>query len=225
MPRCLAGNSVTELPPSPCRTGPPDRARPGRLREHRERCLAGALLGPWPRRARRQVTDHPVGVVGGSVTLDGADVLWWQDETGDESGQWFAAPFAGGERRPFLDGIPQGWNEGFRTGARRGGRVRQRSRRVRRLRRGRRRTGEGVAPQHRLAAGVRTGRRQLQPRRALGRRLRCCACSTARAATCCIRRSGSSTLGRGRSSAISATTARACDRRRGRRSRATGDSP
>jgi hypothetical protein len=63
--------------------------------------------------ARRQVTDHPVGVVGGSVSVDGTDVLWWQDETGDESGRWFAAPFAGGDARPYLDGIPLGWNEGF----------------------------------------------------------------------------------------------------------------
>jgi dipeptidyl aminopeptidase/acylaminoacyl peptidase len=62
---------------------------------------------------RRQVTDHPVGVVAGSVTADGADVLWWQDETGDESGRWYAMPFAGGDARPLLDGIPLGWNEGF----------------------------------------------------------------------------------------------------------------
>ena len=25
---------------------------------------------------RRQVTDHPVGVIAGSVTVDGGDVLW-----------------------------------------------------------------------------------------------------------------------------------------------------
>lgn len=62
---------------------------------------------------RRQVTDHPVGVVTGSISVDGADVLWWQDETGDESGRWYAGPFAGGEARPLLDGIPVGWNEGF----------------------------------------------------------------------------------------------------------------
>ena len=63
--------------------------------------------------ARRQVTDHPVGVTAGSVSIDGADVLWWQDESGDESGQWYAAPFGGGDPRPLLDGIPAGWNEGF----------------------------------------------------------------------------------------------------------------
>ena len=63
--------------------------------------------------ARRKVTDHPVGVITGSLSTDGAHVLWWQDETGDESGRWYSEPFAGGEADPFLDGIPAGWNEGF----------------------------------------------------------------------------------------------------------------
>jgi dipeptidyl aminopeptidase/acylaminoacyl peptidase len=62
---------------------------------------------------RRQVTDHPVGVVTGSFDVDGDHILYWQDETGDESGRWFAQPFAGGGARPYLDGVPQGWNEGF----------------------------------------------------------------------------------------------------------------
>jgi len=62
---------------------------------------------------RRQVTDHPVGVITGSFDVDGAHVLYWQDETGDESGRWFAQPFEGGEPRPFLEGVPPGWNEGF----------------------------------------------------------------------------------------------------------------
>lgn len=62
---------------------------------------------------RRQVTDHPVGVQGGTPTLDGAGVVWFQDETGDESGRWFVQPFDGGESRPFVDGLPQGWNEGM----------------------------------------------------------------------------------------------------------------
>ena len=62
---------------------------------------------------RRQVTDHPVGLLDGIPTLDGERVLWFQDETGDESGQWLAQPFHGGETRPFLDGVPHGWNEGL----------------------------------------------------------------------------------------------------------------
>lgn len=60
---------------------------------------------------RRCVTDHPVGVVDGAPTLDGEGVVYWLDQTGDESGGWFVQPFAGGEPRPFLDGAPVGWNQ------------------------------------------------------------------------------------------------------------------
>ena len=63
--------------------------------------------------SRRQVTDHPVGVLDGTPTLDGESVLWFQDETGDESGRWLVQPFHGGETRPFLDGVPHGWNDGL----------------------------------------------------------------------------------------------------------------
>jgi dienelactone hydrolase len=63
--------------------------------------------------ASRQVTDHPVGVVDGRPTLDGTGVLWFSDASGDESGQWNVAPFDGGEPRRLLDGVPDGWNEGF----------------------------------------------------------------------------------------------------------------
>ena len=63
--------------------------------------------------ARRRVTDHPVGLIDGLPTLDGEGVLWFQDETGDESGRWLIQPFHGGEVRPLLDGVPHGWNEGL----------------------------------------------------------------------------------------------------------------
>jgi dipeptidyl aminopeptidase/acylaminoacyl peptidase len=62
---------------------------------------------------RRQVTDHPVGVIDGTPTLDGEGVLWFQDETGAEDGRWLVQPFAGGESRPFLEGVPHGWSEGL----------------------------------------------------------------------------------------------------------------
>ena len=62
---------------------------------------------------RRQVTDHPVGLLDAVPTLDGEGILWFQDETGDESGQWFMQPFHGGETKPFLEGVPHGWNEGL----------------------------------------------------------------------------------------------------------------
>jgi len=66
--------------------------------------------------ARRQVTDHAVGVLDGTTTLDGERILWFQDETGDESGRWLGQPFHGGETRPFLEGVPHGWNEGLAQG-------------------------------------------------------------------------------------------------------------
>ncbi len=61
----------------------------------------------------RQVTDHPVGVTDGTPTLDGSGVLWFADETGAESGRWYVAPFTGGEARPFLQGVPDGWSDGL----------------------------------------------------------------------------------------------------------------
>ncbi|HEY3023166.1 MAG TPA: S9 family peptidase, partial [Actinomycetota bacterium] len=69
----------------------------------------------WDRASgtRRRVTDHPVGVVTGPPTIDGNGVLWFQDETGDESGRWFHQPFDGGQSRPLFDLLPAGWNEGL----------------------------------------------------------------------------------------------------------------
>jgi dipeptidyl aminopeptidase/acylaminoacyl peptidase len=61
----------------------------------------------------RQVTDHPVGLIDAVPTLDGDGVLWFQDETGDESGCWLVQPFHGGDTRPFLDGVPHGWSDGL----------------------------------------------------------------------------------------------------------------
>jgi dienelactone hydrolase len=62
---------------------------------------------------RRQVTESVVGVVDGTPTLDGEGALWFDDQTGDESGRWIVQPFAGGETREFLEGIPYGWSEGL----------------------------------------------------------------------------------------------------------------
>ncbi len=62
---------------------------------------------------RRRVTDHPVGVTAGELTPDGERVLFWQDETGSEAGQWYAEPFSGGEAVPFLTAVPTGWNQGL----------------------------------------------------------------------------------------------------------------
>jgi dipeptidyl aminopeptidase/acylaminoacyl peptidase len=62
---------------------------------------------------RRQVTDSSVGVIDGTPTIDGNGILWFEDDTGDESGRWVVQPFSGGETQPFLEGVPAGWNEGL----------------------------------------------------------------------------------------------------------------
>ena len=62
---------------------------------------------------QRQVTDHPVGVVAGAWSSDGSQICWWQDETGDESGRWYAQAFEGGEARPLFPSLDPGWNEGI----------------------------------------------------------------------------------------------------------------
>jgi pimeloyl-ACP methyl ester carboxylesterase len=72
----------------------------------------------WDRTAgtRRRVTDEPVGVTLATVDHSGERVLWFRDETGDESGAWLAAPFAGGKPDPLLPGAPVGWPEGLTVG-------------------------------------------------------------------------------------------------------------
>ncbi|HEY6677842.1 MAG TPA: S9 family peptidase, partial [Actinomycetota bacterium] len=53
----------------------------------------------WDRAAgtRRRVTDEPIGVILATVSGDGDRAVWLQDTTGDESGEWMAVPFEGGE--------------------------------------------------------------------------------------------------------------------------------
>ena len=62
---------------------------------------------------RHLVTDHPVGVTDGTMSVDGEQVVFWIDENGDESGQWWAQAFVGGGAEPFIEGVPHGWNEGM----------------------------------------------------------------------------------------------------------------
>jgi dienelactone hydrolase len=63
---------------------------------------------------RRQVTDHPVGVIHAQLTPDGSHVVWFIDENGDESGSWWIQPFEGGDSKPLLSGVPErGWNGGL----------------------------------------------------------------------------------------------------------------
>ncbi len=65
---------------------------------------------------RRKVTNEPVGLISGEIAPDGEWVVWHRDLTGDESGVWVAAPFAGGDAEPFLEGLPSGWDQGLAIG-------------------------------------------------------------------------------------------------------------
>jgi dienelactone hydrolase len=65
---------------------------------------------------RRRVTDEPIGVILATVTADGGRVAWFRDTTGDESGEWMAVPFEGGEPRPLLAGAAPGWPDGITMG-------------------------------------------------------------------------------------------------------------
>jgi dipeptidyl aminopeptidase/acylaminoacyl peptidase len=79
-------------------------------------------LHAWDRRTgrRRQVTTDPVGVLEGRPTRDGSGVVWFRDETGDETGTFVVAPFDEGvPPEPLLTGLPRGWAEGLAIGARR----------------------------------------------------------------------------------------------------------
>jgi dienelactone hydrolase len=63
--------------------------------------------------SRRRVTDHPVGVIMGAWSPDGTTICWWQDETGDESGRWYAQAVEGGDPRLLLPEIEVGWSGGI----------------------------------------------------------------------------------------------------------------
>ena len=68
---------------------------------------------------KRQVTNEPVGLIGGEVTPDGEWVVWHRDVTGDESGVWVATPFAdgtGAAAEPLVEGLPPGWDDGLSIG-------------------------------------------------------------------------------------------------------------
>ncbi len=62
---------------------------------------------------RHQVSDHPVGVTEGVPTPDGTGVVFWQEDTGDETGRYLVQPFAGGEAVPLIPDVPVGWTEGL----------------------------------------------------------------------------------------------------------------
>src|SRR5262245_3133511 len=55
-------------------------------------------LYAWDYRAdrQRQVTDRPEGTFHGALDPSGERIWWFDDEKGNEFGQWVVEPFAGG---------------------------------------------------------------------------------------------------------------------------------
>jgi dipeptidyl aminopeptidase/acylaminoacyl peptidase len=72
----------------------------------------------WDRASgrRRRLSDEHVGVEWATISGDGAEVVWFADPTGDESGRWVAVPFEGGEPRDVFPGAPIGWPDGLAVG-------------------------------------------------------------------------------------------------------------
>jgi dienelactone hydrolase len=62
---------------------------------------------------RRRVSAEGVGAEEVHILADGSGVVWWLDPTGDERGRWVVSPFGGGEARPLLPGVPDGWATGL----------------------------------------------------------------------------------------------------------------
>ena len=67
--------------------------------------------------APRRVSAVPIGVEDGMPSADGAEAVWFQDDTGDEQGRWVAAPFEGGGIEPLVD-LEPGWASGIALGLR-----------------------------------------------------------------------------------------------------------
>ncbi|HET6752050.1 MAG TPA: prolyl oligopeptidase family serine peptidase [Actinomycetes bacterium] len=92
--------------------------------DHPDRLVyASNLSGSWQVHAwdraagrHRQVSEHPTGVVAGTVTPDGAQVVWFEDSKGDEVGRWLQQPFGGGETTPLLADVEPAWTAGLALG-------------------------------------------------------------------------------------------------------------
>jgi dienelactone hydrolase len=89
---------------------------------------ASNVSGSWQMHAwdrasgeQRQVTEHPTGVLAGTVTPDGSGVVWFDDSKGDEIGLWRLQPFPGGDDLPLMPGAEPAWSAGLALGP--GGRV------------------------------------------------------------------------------------------------------
>ncbi|GAA3439715.1 prolyl oligopeptidase family serine peptidase [Kutzneria kofuensis] len=65
----------------------------------------------------RQVTDRPNGTMHATLSPDGEQIWWFNDTDGDEFGSWVVEPYAGGEARPALEGVHDGYPAGLEVGS------------------------------------------------------------------------------------------------------------
>ncbi|HEY2223118.1 S9 family peptidase [Actinomycetospora sp.] len=74
----------------------------------------------WDRRSdvHRQVTDRPNGTRGATVSVDGAEIWWFDDTDGDEFGTWVREPFVADDTKagPAVDGAARGYPAGLDLG-------------------------------------------------------------------------------------------------------------
>lgn len=60
-----------------------------------------------------RVTDKETGVHAGRPLPDGSGIVWFDDHAGDEVGRYVVTPFEGGQSRPLVEDLPEGWSAGL----------------------------------------------------------------------------------------------------------------
>ncbi|MBW3604274.1 MAG: prolyl oligopeptidase family serine peptidase [Actinobacteria bacterium] len=72
-------------------------------------------LWSWDLRTGRhtQLTNEPTGVSWGTPTPDGAGVVWFDDDDGNEVGRFVVTPFDGGDATPLASELAPGWAAGI----------------------------------------------------------------------------------------------------------------
>ncbi|HEY0500532.1 MAG TPA: prolyl oligopeptidase family serine peptidase [Kutzneria sp.] len=65
----------------------------------------------------RQVTDRPNGTMHSTLSPDGEQIWWFNDTDGDEFGSWVVEPYEGGEKKPALEGVHDGYPAGLEVGS------------------------------------------------------------------------------------------------------------
>lgn len=100
---------------------------PGWARERPERVVySSSRGGSWQgwtwdmsEGRHRRLTKGGVGNRSARISPDGAHVIWFDDETGDELGEWRVRLFAGGRTKELLPGVAPSWECGLAWGGKR----------------------------------------------------------------------------------------------------------